>query len=114
MRETAGSAAAPAARCRKFRRGSFIFEPPSTSFDQLVGTTGERQWRQFFWRGENGRRAWIEGWIGQQCDSLSTACGTDAEKRHNAIVHDRLRLRAPQNRIDGLRGGMPQKTKRAS
>src|SRR6516164_4809127 len=29
--------AAPAARCRKFRRGSFIFEPPFTSFDHLVG-----------------------------------------------------------------------------
>src|SRR5947208_2823944 len=39
MRDTAGSAAAPAARCRKFRRGSFIFEPPSrlTSLDYLVG-----------------------------------------------------------------------------
>src|SRR6516165_3417362 len=36
MRETAGSAAAPAARCRNFRRGSFIFEPPFTSFDHLV------------------------------------------------------------------------------
>src|SRR5215831_9644932 len=35
MRETAGSAAAPAARCRKFRRGSFIFEPP---FSVAVGT----------------------------------------------------------------------------
>ena len=43
MRDTAESAAAHAARWRKFRRGSFIFEPPSTSFDQLVGTTGERQ-----------------------------------------------------------------------
>src|SRR5262249_24618088 len=34
MRETAGSAAAPATRCRNCRRGSFIFEPPSrfTSF----------------------------------------------------------------------------------
>src|SRR5262247_272466 len=29
MRETAGSAAAPAARCRKFRRGSFILNLPS-------------------------------------------------------------------------------------
>jgi hypothetical protein len=39
MLDTAGSAAAPAARCRKFRRGSFIFEPPSrfTSLDHLVG-----------------------------------------------------------------------------
>ena len=39
MRDTAGSAAAPAARCRKVRRGSFIFEPPShfTSLDHLVG-----------------------------------------------------------------------------
>src|SRR5262249_10056938 len=37
MRDTAGSAAAPAARCRKFRLGSFIVEPPFTSFDHLVG-----------------------------------------------------------------------------
>src|SRR5215468_1668890 len=39
MRGTTGSAAAPAARCRKFRRGSLIVEPPSsfTSFDHLVG-----------------------------------------------------------------------------
>src|SRR5262245_60656763 len=29
MRDTAGSAAAPAARCRNCRRESFIFEPPS-------------------------------------------------------------------------------------
>ena len=29
MRETAGSAAAPAARCRNFRRGSFIVASPS-------------------------------------------------------------------------------------
>src|SRR6476660_9602499 len=29
MRDMAGSAAAPAARCRKFRRGSFILNPPS-------------------------------------------------------------------------------------
>src|SRR6516164_9949151 len=28
MRDTAGSAAAPAARCRKFRRGSFILHLP--------------------------------------------------------------------------------------
>src|SRR5262249_46258441 len=39
IREAAGSAAAPAARCRKFRRGSFHFAPPSpfTSFDHVVG-----------------------------------------------------------------------------
>src|SRR5262249_8001253 len=37
MRDTAGSPAALTARCRKFRRGSFIFEPPFTSFDHLVG-----------------------------------------------------------------------------
>src|SRR5262245_17958100 len=39
MRDTAGSAAAPAARCRKFRRGSFILNPPSLAvlFDHLVG-----------------------------------------------------------------------------
>src|SRR5262245_46567231 len=44
MRDTAGSAAAPAARCRKFRRGSFIFEPPSrfTSLDHLVGERDQR------------------------------------------------------------------------
>src|SRR5215475_3574507 len=37
MRDTAGSPAALTARCRKFRRGSFIFEPLFTSFDHLVG-----------------------------------------------------------------------------
>src|SRR5262249_55511855 len=43
MRETAGSAAAPAARCRKFRRGRFIFEPPFTSFDHLIDEGEERR-----------------------------------------------------------------------
>ena len=39
MVDTAGSAAAPAARCRKFRRGSFILNLPLafTSLDHLVG-----------------------------------------------------------------------------
>src|SRR5262245_64564996 len=37
MRETAGSAAAPAARCRKFRRGSFILNLPSHHSITLVG-----------------------------------------------------------------------------
>src|SRR6516162_11595277 len=43
----AWSAAAPAARCRKFRRGSFIFEPPFcfTSLDHLVGA-GEQDRRE--------------------------------------------------------------------
>src|SRR5262245_47313105 len=44
--DTAGSAAAPAARCRNLRRGSFIFEPPYyyfTSFDHLVGAGEERR-----------------------------------------------------------------------
>src|SRR5262245_32918161 len=38
MRDTAGSAATPAARWRKFRRRSFILNPPSsfTSLDHLV------------------------------------------------------------------------------
>ena len=38
-RETAGSAAGAAARCRNCRRGSFIVASPSpaTSFDHLVG-----------------------------------------------------------------------------
>src|SRR5215467_2585365 len=43
MRDAAGSAAAPAARWRKFRRGSFIFEPPFTSFDHLVGGGEQRR-----------------------------------------------------------------------
>src|SRR5262249_5049555 len=37
MRDVAGSAAAPAARYRKFRRGSFISNLPSHSFNHLVG-----------------------------------------------------------------------------
>src|SRR5262245_1337202 len=42
-----GSAAAPAARCRNCRRGSFIAPPtPFTSFDYLVGT-GEQRGRHF-------------------------------------------------------------------
>src|SRR5262245_134597 len=36
--------AAPAARWRKFRRKSFIFEPPFTSFDHLVGAGENRVW----------------------------------------------------------------------
>src|SRR5881392_2854573 len=43
MREAVETAAAPAARCRKFRRGSFIVEPPFTSFDHLVGATRQRK-----------------------------------------------------------------------
>src|SRR6516165_9284679 len=44
MLDTAGSAAAPAARCRNRRRGSFILNPPSTfaSFDHLVGKCEQR------------------------------------------------------------------------
>src|SRR5262252_6729220 len=37
IRDTDGSAAAPAARCRKFRRGSFTSNLPLASFDHLVG-----------------------------------------------------------------------------
>src|SRR5262249_22403986 len=46
MRETAGSAAAPAARCKNLRRGSFILNPPSrfTSLDHLVGAGEQRRW----------------------------------------------------------------------
>src|SRR5215813_5274688 len=45
IRDTDGSAAAPAARWRKFRRGSFILNPPFrfTSLDHLVGAAGQRQ-----------------------------------------------------------------------
>src|SRR5215472_12030721 len=46
MRETAGSAAAPAARCKNLRRGSFILNPPFTSFDHLV-SAGEQRRRHF-------------------------------------------------------------------
>src|SRR5262245_28896195 len=40
---SAGSAAAPTARCRKFRRRSFIVEPPFTLFDHLVGAGEQRR-----------------------------------------------------------------------
>src|SRR5262249_33202401 len=41
MHDNDGSAAAPAARCRRFRRGSFILNPPSLAvlFDHLVGAS---------------------------------------------------------------------------
>src|SRR5262245_9682804 len=38
MRETAGSAAAPAARCRKFRRGSFILNLPLCSHHSITSS----------------------------------------------------------------------------
>src|SRR6476659_7346975 len=45
MRDKTGSAAAPAARCKNVRRGSFMATRlPSTSFDHLVGA-GEQRWR---------------------------------------------------------------------
>jgi hypothetical protein len=44
MRETAGSVAAPAARCKNCLRGSFIFEPPFTLFDHLVGALLKQRW----------------------------------------------------------------------
>jgi hypothetical protein len=46
MRETAGSAAAPAVRCRNCRRGSFISIPasPIPLFDHLVGAA--EQWKR--------------------------------------------------------------------
>src|SRR5882757_6418667 len=42
MRDTAGSTAAPTARCKKVRRGSFLVACPSRegSFDHLVGAAG--------------------------------------------------------------------------
>src|SRR5215472_7711321 len=44
MRDKAGSAAAPAARCKNARRGSFILNSSSAfaSFDHLVGAQHER------------------------------------------------------------------------
>src|SRR5262249_45748348 len=48
MRDKAGSAAAPAARCKNVRRGSFSLNlPPFTSFDHLVGD-GQHPW----WKAE--------------------------------------------------------------
>src|SRR5262245_55842187 len=46
MRGTTGSAAPTAARCRKFRRGSFILIPPSmvSLFNHLIGASKERGW----------------------------------------------------------------------
>src|SRR5262245_66674656 len=44
MLDAAGSAAAPAARRRNCRRGSFIFEPPFRSFDHLVGAGEQGGW----------------------------------------------------------------------
>src|SRR5215831_6122646 len=41
MRETAGTAAAPAARCRKFRRGSFMAFPLTCGGDLVHFRAGE-------------------------------------------------------------------------
>src|SRR3989442_14449479 len=53
MRDTAESAAAPAARWRKFRRGSFIPNPSSaaSSFGHLVGAGRPPSAEQSFWNG---------------------------------------------------------------
>src|SRR5262245_31764898 len=47
MRDTTGSAAAPAARCKNVRRGSFISIPPSLVclFDHLVSAGNEQRWQ---------------------------------------------------------------------
>jgi hypothetical protein len=47
MRETAGSAAAPAARCRKFRRGSFVLDLPS-HHSITSSARARRAWRREF------------------------------------------------------------------
>src|SRR5262245_66465232 len=53
MRHVAGSAAAPAARCKKWRRGSFISNPPSatSSFGHFVSAGRPPSAERSFWNG---------------------------------------------------------------
>src|SRR5262249_51905688 len=89
MRDTAGSAAAPAARCRKFRRGSFISILPSliSLFDHLVSAR-EQRWRHF---------------EAQRLSGLLLDFGVTFHRRHQHTdpLHSVLRMR--RNRPRGRR-----------
>src|SRR5262249_8243417 len=87
IRDTAVSAAAPAARCKNCRRGSFILNPPSpfTSFDHLVGA-GEQRRRHLqaerpsplevdYKLGLCRRRAWKVGGLLSLEDAIDIAGG---------------------------------------
>src|SRR3954471_24034006 len=83
MRDTAGSAAAPAARRRKVLRGSFIVANPSStaSLDHRVGSREQR-----------GRHLKAERLGGAQVDHRFVLC---------RMLHRKItRVRSAQNAID--------------
>src|SRR5262245_40331697 len=87
MRDTAGSAAAPAARCRKFRRGSFMISLPRTLWSLRLDV------------GRPDHLAPLLRFIGDQLAELDRR---SRQRRAAEISETGLHLRVVENRVDLL------------